>query len=103
MPSPFNITAVTPVVPLTSDREGKASYTVSNVSGAPIRGRANLTPVDQTRMDWLKLDGDIERDFSVNGTQQYTVEIKVPVTAVAGDYTFHLDMVGVQNPDDLFS
>ena len=103
MPSPFNITAVTPEVQLNSQRQGVASYTVSNVSSGPIRGRAILVPLDQTHADWLKLEGDIERDFSVSGTQQYAVEINVPNTAAAGDYTFRLDMVGVQNPDELFS
>src|SRR5690242_4862403 len=100
MPSPFNITAVNSNVELNSQRQGVASYTVSNVSGAPIRGRANLVPLDKTQADWLKLEGDAERDFSESGTQQYTVDISVPNTVAGGAYTFRLDMVGVQNPDD---
>jgi hypothetical protein len=52
---------------------------------------------------WLHLAGEADRDFSTNGTQQYTVAIEVPDTAAEGDYTFRLDMVGVDNPDEFYS
>ena len=103
MASPFNITALTPTVPLDEQRLGNASYTVTNVSGAPIRGRARLVALGNALVGWLQLVGEVERDFAANGTHQYTVKIAVPPEAAAGDYVFRLDMVGVENPDDQYS
>jgi hypothetical protein len=103
MPSPFDITAVTPTIPLDNQRRGKASYTVRNISAQPIRGLAQLVALEPTRIDWLTLVGEAEREFSATGTQQYTVDIQVGLGAAAGSYTFRLDMVGVQNPDELYS
>lgn len=54
------------------------------------------------RIEWFSIDGDVERQFAAGGTQQYTVQVKVPQTAPAGRYTFRLKMVGVPNPDELF-
>ncbi|SRR5258706_4008635 len=103
MPGPFTITAQTPAVQLSDQREGQASYNVANSSGQPIRGRARLATLGQTQADWLKPIGDVERDFAAGETQPYAVQIQVPAAAAAGDYTFRLDMVGVENPDELYS
>jgi hypothetical protein len=103
MPSPFDITALTSTVTLDHQRRGKASYTIRNISGQPIRGRAQLAVVGQTPADWLTLAGETERDFPTGGTQQFTVDITVPLDAAVGSYAFRLDMVGVENPDELYS
>jgi len=103
MPSPFTITTNTPTVQLDSHRRGEASYTASNATGHPIRGRARLIAPDQTRLEWLAVVGEMSRDFPASGTEQYKVKIEVPDTAAAGKYQFQLDMVGVDNPDELYS
>ena len=103
MPSPFAVTAVSNSVSLDEKRHGEAAFTVFNASGRPIRGRARLVPESPEAGGWLSLAGTAERDFIIAGTEQYTAHIAVPGDAPAGSYAFRLDMVGVENPDELFT
>jgi heat shock protein HslJ len=103
MPSPFAITTTANAVSLDARRSGEASFTVSNTSGSPIRGRAQLTPEPPASAVWLTLMEEGEQDFSTGSTQQYTVKITVPADTPAGTYSFRLNMVGVENPDELFT
>jgi hypothetical protein len=103
MLSPFAITTATNTVSLDANRRGTASFTVSNTSGAPIRGRARLEPKAPASAKWLTLRGETERDFPIGGTEQYTVKITVPADTPAGAYTFRLNAVGVGNPDEMFT
>jgi hypothetical protein len=103
MPSPFAVTAVSNSVSLDDKRHGEAAFTVFNASGRPIRGRARPVPESAQANAWLSLAGVAERDFPIAGTEQYTVHIAVPRDAPAGSYAFRLDMVGVENPDELFT
>ncbi len=103
MPSLFAITTAANSVPLDGNRTGRIVFTVSNTSVRAVRGRARIAPDGSTAATWFTLTGEAERDFSVNGTQQYAVQIAVPPTVAAGNYTVRLDMVGVDNPDEDFT
>ena len=109
MPSPFTITAPASTVPLRtsrlgeSTRLGQVTFTVSNASGLPLRGRAMLVPENPSCAPWLRVEGEAERDFAVGDTEQYLVQVRLPAGAAAGDYVFRLDMVGVENPDELYT
>ncbi len=103
MPSLFAITTAANSVPLDGNRQGQTVFTVSNTSVHPVRGRARIAPDGSAAASWFTLTGGAERDFTVNGTQQYTVQIAVPQTVTAGNYTMRLDMVGVDNPDEDFT
>lgn len=103
MPSSFAITTAANSTPLDENRKGQMVFTVSNTSVRALRGRARLMPDKAAAATWFTLAGGAERDFTVNGTQQYTVQIAVPPTAAAGTYTVRLDMVGVDNPDEDFT
>ena len=103
MPSPFAVTAASNSVSLDAKRHGEAAFTVFNSSGRPIRGRVRLVPESPEAGRWLSLAGVAERDFSIAGTEQYTAHIAVPGDAPPGNYGFRLDMVGVENPDELFT
>lgn len=103
MASPFSITTATNTVILNDKRQGQATFTVTNLMGRLLRGRAQLVSQDPAAAKWLSIAGAAERDFAIAGTEQYAVEIAVPATAAAGSYSFHLDMVGVENPDELFT
>lgn len=103
MPSPFAITTATNAVSLDTQRRSEASFTVSNTSGNPIRGRAQLALEAPASAAWLTLTEEAEQDFPTGGTQQYTVKIAVPADTPAGTYSFRLNMVGVENPDELFT
>jgi hypothetical protein len=103
MPSPFAITTTANTVPLDGNRQGQASFTVTNTTPNTIRGRAHVVAQPVAAEPWLKLAGEAERDFANAGSQQYVVQIAVPPSTSSGDYTLRLDMVDVANPDDNFS
>lgn len=103
MSSPFAITAATNTVSLDSQRQGQASFTVSNTETQAISGRGHVVPLSTAAGPWLTLAGTPERDFARSESQQYVVQIAVPPTAPAGDYTFRLDVVDVADPDDNLS
>jgi hypothetical protein len=88
---------------LDANRQGEATFTVFNGSGRPLRGQARLKAEDPSATGWLSLVGEAERDFDIAAAQQITVRIQVPPNAPTGSYPFHLDMVGVENPDELYT
>ena len=103
MASPFAITTASNTVLLNDKRQGQVTFTVNNISGRSLRGRAKLVPQNPAIADWLKITGDAERDLAIAGTQQYTAQVSVPPKGTAGNYTFRLDMVAVDNPDEDFT
>lgn len=103
MPSPFTISTTSNTVILNVERKGEAAFTVTNISGRLLRGRGVLQPLEQTAAQWLIIAGETERDFAIAATQQYVVQVTVPPDATPGAYTFRLDEVGVDNPDENFT
>ena len=103
MANPFAITVATNTVSLDNNRQGGTSFTVSNTTTQPLRGRGHVVAQSATAEGWLKLVGDAERDIASQGSQQYVVQIAVPPNAPAGEYSFRLDIVDVADPDDNFS
>jgi hypothetical protein len=98
----FSITTPSTTAKLDANRKAQAAFTVTNASIQPLRGRARVVPMDGAKPEWFTLDGDAERAFAANGTQQYTVQVSVPPTAPAGTYKFQLRVVGVANPDEQY-
>lgn len=98
----FAITASDDSVDLTSG-PAEVAFTVSNTSGGPIRGRARAMPLGSTQAEWLSVAGESERDFSKDGTHQFTVRIQAPPGTARGRYSFRLDVVSVHNPDEDFA
>lgn len=103
MSSPFTITTATPAIQLDASRHGVATFTVTNTTAHPIRGRADLSAETPGVEAWLAVEGPRERDFAEQGTEQYAVGVRVPTNAAPGRYAFGLSMVGVDDPDELFS
>ena len=102
MSSPFAITSATNSVLLDGNRKSETTFTVSNASGRPLRGRAIIVPVAPTQAAWLSVVGQAERAFAIAGADQYTVQVAAPAAAAPGSYAFHLDMVG-EVPDEEYS
>ena len=105
MKSIFAIT--TTAEKMTADN-GKATivFTVTNTSSESIRGVAKIKSLDNTQRDWLKLEDISERDFSANGTQQFTVNFNKPIseeTQEAQSFPFRLDVISSANPDEDFT
>jgi eukaryotic-like serine/threonine-protein kinase len=96
----FEITAASDTVRLGGDAQGEMAFTVTNISGRAVRGRAKTVPQDPALKTWLSISGEPERDFPVGGTQQFSVKVAVPAGTKSGKYNFRLDAVSVQNPDE---
>jgi len=97
---------------LQADINGKASavYTVTNTSSKPVRGIAKVMPLESTREEWLVLEGEAERDFATNGTQQFVVNFSKPGGPVAPGtaaspqkFPFRLNVASARNPDEQFT
>jgi hypothetical protein len=99
----FAITADDKPVALDDKGAGEITITVSNTSARPIRGQARLVPLGTTKAEWLRLGGEVERNFSPNDSQQFVVRMTAPADASQGKYPFRLNVVSVQNPDDDFT
>ncbi|MBI1257355.1 MAG: hypothetical protein GC204_07785 [Chloroflexi bacterium] len=122
MPSPFDLTTSTNTVTLDNNRMGVASFTAKNSIRRRFRANAKLTiTVDEKQSpaltlppdapNWLTIappptgssDTAVSRDFPVDSTQVYQVNIAVPATAPAGGYKFKLTLADETNPDDNFT
>jgi hypothetical protein len=103
MTSLFAITTTLTNLSLDANRHAAATFTVFNASGQPIRGRARLFTTNSAMGPWLSLAGEGEQDLPVAGTAQYTVQIAPPASAPAGQYSFRLDMVDVEHPDERYT
>lgn len=101
--SPFTITTGSNTLVLNAERKGETAFTVTNISGRRLRGRGVPQLLEQTAPGWLSIAGEAEREFGIAATRQYAVQVAVPMDAPAGDYTFRLDMVDVDNPDENFT
>jgi hypothetical protein len=122
MPSPFDITTVSNTVTLDNNRAGVASFTAKNNIRRRFRAKAQLTidladarqPITTLPPDapkWLTIapppagsnDTADSRDFTIDGTQNYQVNIAVPMTAPAASYKIKLRLADESNPDDNFT
>lgn len=103
MPRAFDITAVTDSIRLGATGQGEVAFTVSNALRAPVRARASVVPGPGAKAEWFSIQGDAERDFPPDGTQQLTVQVRVPPGTPPGRLTFHLLVVDVLNPDESYA
>jgi PASTA domain-containing protein len=103
MSSVFSVSVTRATVRLDGKSQGTTTYNVTNSSGRPLRGRAQLQPLESTGASWLGLTGEAMRNFAVNETHQFTVTVAVPPATAGGTYSFRLDVVSVENPDEDFT
>lgn len=98
--SVFSITTPSASVQLAPNRIGEVSFTVSNVSDRKLRARVRVTPAQGAPAGWFSVEGDAEQDFDAGGARQFTVRVEPPLGAAAGSYSFRLDAIGIEHPDD---
>src|SRR5215831_17209374 len=99
----FAITAARETVTLDNQGRAEVSLTASNTGSKPIAGRAKLVPLGSAKAAWLSLDGEQERNFAKGEAHQLTVRIAVPPGTPVGKYSFRLNIISVENPDDEFT
>ena len=103
MTNSFTITTATGKINLNEERRGKAVFTVTNTTETPVGGRANIVVDNPVAEDWVSVEGDIEREFAPNATEQVVVNIDATTGAPIGTYGVSLQMIGVENPDEDFT
>ncbi|HZI10301.1 MAG TPA: hypothetical protein VE153_07875 [Myxococcus sp.] len=103
MPRAFDITAVTDSIRLDASGKGEVAFTVSNALRAAVRARASVVPGPGAKPEWFSIQGEAERDFAPDGTQQLTVQLRVPPGTPPGRFTFHPLVVDVMDPDERYA
>jgi hypothetical protein len=107
----FAITTATDEIKADANGRAVAIFTVTNTSSGPVRSVAKTKAIGNTQQGWLDVQGEIERDFSAGGTQQFTVNFNKPPTPPAPNspppaaekFPFRLDVASSVNPDEEFT
>jgi beta-lactam-binding protein with PASTA domain len=103
-PAPsFTVTAASEKVTLDDSGTGRASFTVTNTSSQALQGQLFARPLAEAKSEWFTVAGESVRDFAPNGAQQVVVQLKVPRGTAPGSYSFRLDAVSEENPDEDFT
>ncbi|HEX8249834.1 MAG TPA: PASTA domain-containing protein [Pyrinomonadaceae bacterium] len=110
MPSVFAITTASDK--LKSETGSTTTvFTITNSTSRPLRGIVKVRPLGSTQAQWLKIEGETERDFPAGGTHQFTVDFNRPKPVAAPTATpqpaesfpFRLDAISAINPDEDFT
>jgi PASTA domain len=98
--APFAVTAP-PELSLAADRTGSTSFTITNLTGRPVRAR--LIPRGQAgALDaWLSVSGPAEVPMAVGGTVTATVMVNVPQTEPVGQHTLYLEVVAEDDTESI--
>lgn len=99
MPS-FTVTAAGQRVNLDATGAAKASFTVTNTGAQALRGRILTRPADPAQPDWFSIGGESVRDFARSAAEQVVVQVQVPPGTPPGSYSFRLDAVSEDDPDE---
>lgn len=81
-------------------RSGSAVFNVTNKSDETRSGRLSVQTAGEAKKEWFKIEGDQERKFGAGETQTAAITIAVPPEVPAGDYSFRLRIVAVNDPDN---
>ncbi|MGC5173148.1 hypothetical protein ACLQ2Q_21110 [Microbacterium sp. DT81.1] len=90
-------------VALDAGRSGSGSFTVSNVTGRPVRARVLVLPGAGADASWFQVVGESERAMPVAGTATVDVAVKVPEKVPAGAFSFVVGAALEEAPDQVVS
>ena len=99
-PPSFTVTAAGQRVNLDTAGAAQASFTVTNTSPDGRKGRLLARPRDPAKPEWLSVVGESTRDFAPNAAEQVVVQLNVLPGSPAGSYSFRLDAVSEDDPDE---
>jgi hypothetical protein len=99
MKSPFTITSSTNSIRV-EHGTGETTFTVTNTSGRPLKGRAELMSAKPEAKQWLGVAGKPERFFDKETVEQFVVQLKVPPGAPEGEHTFQIRVADVADPNE---
>jgi hypothetical protein len=99
-PLPFAVTGPGDLQ-LSSDRTGTTTFTVTNLTGRPVRVRLQPKSSDSQHDSWYSVAGDPEVPMTVGATISVDVRAKVPADVAAGKDSLHLRAVDEADPEQL--
>ena len=84
------------------DAEGRCrvTFTVTNTGPEPLTARCSVVPEAPAEASWFQPVERPDRRLEPEATEQLVVELRIPTGAAAGDYSFRLDAVSEENPDE---
>jgi hypothetical protein len=88
----FSVTGPAEVV-VNSQRQGVTAFTVTNLTGRPVRARLIPRALQGADQSWLSLVGPPELPMAVGATLTVTLNVLIPPTAPGGAYLLRLDVV----------
>lgn len=91
-PAPFAVTGP-PSVALTAGRTGETTYTVTNLTGRPVKARFRARGAGGALDPWFHLTGPAELSMVAAGTATVTVRLAVPPAVAEGSYALLLEVV----------
>src|SRR6266508_3731413 len=100
--SAFTIRSATNTVVLGAQRKGHGIFAVVNRSGRAVRVLATANGVEPPDRSWLRVV-EPERMLAADATEPFTVEVSLPPEAPAGRYSFRLDVVSAESPDEAWA
>ena len=103
MTSSFSVTTASSKILLNAQRHGEIVFTVTNITAQTVIGRADIASDNSTTKAWATIQGETERNFAPNATEQYVVDLNVPGSASIGTYSISLNLIGVDDPDEDFT
>jgi beta-lactam-binding protein with PASTA domain len=102
-PPSFTVTAAGQRVNLDKLGAAQASFTVTNTSAGGRKGRLLTRPRDPAKPEWLSVVGEPVRSFGPNAAEQVVVQLNVSPGSPPGSYSFRLDAVSEDDPDEDFT
>lgn len=98
--SPANVKLQSSPPGTKTPRTGSIVFNVTNRAATATPGRLSVQTAGQAKQDWFAIDGDKERSFAPGETQTISIKIAIPPEVAAGDYSFRLRVVSVNDPDN---
>ncbi len=90
-------------VGLDDSRLGSGAFTMSNLTGRPVRARVFVQPGAGADASWFEVSGGAERALPPAGTATVDVAVRVPEKAPAGTFSFQLGAALEEAPDQVVS
>jgi PASTA domain len=106
MAQSFSITAGNPTCKLNPDRQAESTFTLTNSNGADkLLGQIKVRPLGEAQSSWFTIGDQPERTTQIEqefkqGTHQVRVKINVPPKVAPGKYSFRIDAISSDHPDD---
>lgn len=89
-------------VELQPGQKRRVVFSVQNISGRALEGRARVQVDLPGQQAWYAIDGRTENRFDIDEVHQYSVDVEIPADAQDGRYAFELECAWVDRPEELY-